>query len=230
VDLLYANPNPVNKKATMLEFGTILENASILFPNVNIRGGSVKQLHDINDLERGLLNGELKGFFDPPAKKKVLKGQAIRNVDRSFGTRLSYEVSIRYDEEGLPEGHELEIHLSGSAGQSFGAFLAKGVTLRLEGEANDYVGKCLSGGKIVIRPPRNASFKSEDNTLIGNVALYGGTSGVAFFRGLGGERFAVRNSGVTAVIESVGDHGCEYMTGGTVIVLGSIGRNFAAAM
>uniref|UniRef100_A0A914H2C3 Glutamate synthase n=1 Tax=Globodera rostochiensis TaxID=31243 RepID=A0A914H2C3_GLORO len=229
VDLLFANPNPVNKKATLLEFGQILHKVSLRFPHINTSGGTVKQLHAINDLEKDLLENELRGFFDSSAVKRVERKRIV-NTNRTFGARLSYEISIRFGELGLPEGHRLELDLVGAAGQSFCAFLANGITVRLEGEANDYVGKCLSGGKIIIRPYRDAICASEQNTLIGNVALYGATSGTAFFRGIGGERFAVRNSGATAVIEGVGDHGCEYMTGGRVIVLNSIGRNFAAAM
>jgi glutamate synthase domain-containing protein 3 len=122
------------------------------------------------------------------------------------------------------------LNLTGSAGQSFGAFLANGVTLTLEGEANDYVGKGLSGGRIIVHPPKKSTFVPEENILIGNVALYGATSGEAFLNGVAGERFAVRNSGATAVVEGVGDHGCEYMTAGTVVVLGPCGRNFAAGM
>jgi len=124
----------------------------------------------------------------------------------------------------------IRIHLTGSAGQSLGAFLANGVTLTLEGEANDYVGKGLSGGRLIVYPPRASGFAAEENILIGNVVLYGATSGEAFFNGVAGERFAVRNSGATAVVEGVGDHGCEYMTNGLVLVLGSCGRNFAAGM
>jgi glutamate synthase domain-containing protein 3 len=127
-------------------------------------------------------------------------------------------------------GRTIRIHLDGSAGQSLGAFLAKGVTLRLEGEANDYVGKGLSGGRIIVHPPRGSTFAAEENIIIGNVALYGATSGEVFFNGVAGERFAVRNSGATAVVEGVGDHGCEYMTNGVVVVLGTCGRNFAAGM
>src|SRR5205814_7069321 len=131
--------------------------------------------------------------------------------------------------EGLPDD-TVRIKFEGSAGQSFGAFLAKGVTMTLEGDANDYVGKGLSGGRLVVHPPRNSRFAAEENILIGNVVLYGATSGEAFFRGVAGERFAVRNSGATAVVEGVGDHGCEYMTNGLVVVLGFCGRNFAAGM
>jgi len=142
---------------------------------------------------------------------------------------LSGEIARRYGSAGLPDD-TIRIHLAGSAGQSFGAFLAKGVTLRLEGEANDYVGKGLSGGRIAVYPPRGSTFAPEENIIIGNVALYGATSGEAFFNGVAGERFAVRNSGSTAVVEGVGDHGCEYMTNGLVVVLGNCGRNFAAGM
>src|SRR4029077_20608690 len=122
------------------------------------------------------------------------------------------------------------IHFTGSAGQSFGAFLPRGVSLTLEGDANDYVGKGLSGGKLVVYPPREATFVAEENILVGNVVLYGATGGEAYFRGVAGERFAVRNSGALAVVEGVGDHGCEYMTGGRVVVIGQTGRNFAAGM
>src|SRR5256886_8295555 len=142
---------------------------------------------------------------------------------------LSGEIARRYGSAGLPDD-TVHIQLSGSAGQSMGAFLAKGVTLTLEGEANDYVGKGLSGGRIVVYPPRGSSFEPEKNIIVGNVVLYGATSGEAFFNGMAGERFAVRNSGATAVVEGVGDHGCEYMTNGLVLVLGSCGRNFAAGM
>ncbi len=155
----------------------------------------------------------------------------IRNVNRTVGTMLGSEVTRRYGGSGLPDD-TIDVTFTGSAGQSFGAFLPRGVTLRLEGDANDYVGKGLSGGRIAVRPPRNAapSFVAEDNIVAGNVLLYGATTGEAFFRGVVGERFAVRNSGATAVVEGVGDHGCEYMTGGRVVVLGSTGRNFAAGM
>jgi glutamate synthase domain-containing protein 3 len=142
---------------------------------------------------------------------------------------LSGEIARRYGSEGLPND-TIRINFEGSAGQSFGAFLAKGVTMTLEGDANDYVGKGLSGGRLIVHAPRNSRFAAEENILIGNVVLYGATSGEAFFSGVAGERFAVRNSGATAVVEGVGDHGCEYMTNGLVIVLGSCGRNFAAGM
>jgi glutamate synthase domain-containing protein 2/glutamate synthase domain-containing protein 3 len=153
----------------------------------------------------------------------------LRNVNRTVGGILSGEIARRFGYVGLPEG-TIEIQLTGSAGQSFGAWLAPGVTLALRGETNDYAGKGLSGGIIAVRPPETALFRAEENTIVGNTVLYGATSGRAFFRGLAGERFAVRNSGASAVVEGVGDHGCEYMTGGRVVVLGPTGRNFAAGM
>src|SRR5258708_17557493 len=142
---------------------------------------------------------------------------------------LGYEVTRRGGGAGLPDD-TITLQFTGSAGQSFGAFVPRGITLALEGDANDYVGKGLSGGRIIVAPPRDATFAAEDNVIAGNVALYGATSGAAFIRGVAGERFAVRNSGATAVVEGVGDHGCEYMTGGRVLVLGRTGRNFAAGM
>jgi glutamate synthase (ferredoxin) len=153
----------------------------------------------------------------------------IHNTNRTVGTILGYEITRRYGGEGLPED-TIKVHFNGSAGQSFGAFVPKGVTMTLEGDANDYLGKGLSGGKIIVYPPRHSTFIAEENILIGNVALYGATGGEAYFRGIAGERFAVRNSGVYAVIEGVGDHGCEYMTGGRVVIIGKTGRNFAAGM
>ncbi|OAP61519.1 hypothetical protein AYL99_03722 [Fonsecaea erecta] len=153
----------------------------------------------------------------------------IVNTDRALGATLSYQISKRYGETGLPQD-TIHVNLRGSAGQSFGAYLAPGVTLELEGDANDYVGKGLSGGRLIIYPPRSAVFKAEENILIGNVCLYGATSGTCYFRGVAAERFAVRNSGANAVVEGVGDHGCEYMTGGRVVILGGTGRNFAAGM
>jgi len=154
---------------------------------------------------------------------------AIRNVNRTVGTMLGHEVTKRYRGQGLPEG-TIDITLTGSAGQSFGAFLPRGITLRLEGDANDYVGKGLSGGRIVVRPDRTATFEASEQVIAGNTIGYGATSGQIFLRGTAGERFCVRNSGATAVVEGVGDHGCEYMTGGVVVVLGGTGRNFAAGM
>jgi glutamate synthase domain-containing protein 3 len=154
---------------------------------------------------------------------------AIRNVHRTVGAMLGGQIARRYGSEGLPDG-TIHFKFRGSAGQSFGAFVPNGVTLELEGDANDYLGKGLSGGRIIAYPPKTSSFLPEESILAGNVVLYGATSGEVFLNGIAGERFAVRNSGATAVVEGVGDHGCEYMTNGLVIVLGSTGRNFAAGM
>ena len=153
----------------------------------------------------------------------------IRNADRAVGAMLSGEIARRYGDAGLPDD-TIVVRFTGSAGQSFGAFAARGLSLELEGEANDYVGKGLSGGRLVVRAPRGAHFLPDETVIVGNTVLYGATSGEAYFAGVAGERFAVRNSGAIAVVEGVGDHGCEYMTGGIVVVLGRTGRNFAAGM
>ena len=161
--------------------------------------------------------------------RKVSVDLPIRNINRTTGTVLSSKIAKKYGPDGLPED-TISIKFSGSAGQSFGAFLAKGITLTLEGESNDYIGKGLSGGKIIVFPPKNILYKPEETILIGNTSLYGATQGEAYFYGMAGERFAVRNSGAQTVVEGTGDHGCEYMTGGVVVVLGMTGRNFAAGM
>ena len=162
-------------------------------------------------------------------RERVEIASPIRNVNRTVGTMLGAELTRRFGGEGLPDD-TITIAFEGSAGQSFGAFLPKGITLRLEGDANDYTGKGLSGGRIIVRPSKSATFAAEDNIIAGNVVLYGATQGEMFLRGIVGERFCVRNSGATAVVEGVGDHGCEYMTGGRVVVLGPTGRNFGAGM
>jgi glutamate synthase (NADPH/NADH) large chain len=155
----------------------------------------------------------------------------IRNVNRTVGTILGHEVTKRFGAEGLPD-NTIQISFTGSAGQSFGAFVPRGITLRLEGDANDYFAKGLSGGRVMVRPSRHGhpDFVAEENIIAGTVILYGATGGECFIRGVVGERFCVRNSGATAVVEGVGDHGCEYMTGGKVVVLGPTGRNFGAGM
>ncbi|MFN3793083.1 MAG: glutamate synthase large subunit [Chitinophagaceae bacterium] len=162
-------------------------------------------------------------------QQKVYAAFPIKNIDRTAGTIVSNEITKRYKAAGLPDD-TIHFRFEGTAGQSFGAFNTKGITLELEGDANDYFGKGLSGAKLIVYPPKQAAYTAEDNIIIGNTAFYGATSGKAFIRGMAGERFAVRNSGVTAVVEGVGDHGCEYMTGGVVVVLGITGRNFAAGM
>jgi glutamate synthase (NADPH/NADH) large chain len=162
-------------------------------------------------------------------RKRVEFSMPIRNVNRTVGTILGSEVTRAFGAKGLPDG-TITIRFKGSAGQSFGAFVPPGMTLTLEGDANDYFGKGLSGGKLAAFPSSKATFVPEENIIVGNVTLYGATSGEAYLRGVAGERFAVRNSGAWAVVEGVGDHGCEYMTGGRVVVLGKTGRNFAAGM
>lgn len=163
------------------------------------------------------------------SQAKVSAQFSIKNIDRTVGTIVSNEITKRYKAAGLADD-TIHFRFEGTAGQSFGAFNTKGITLELEGDANDYFGKGLSGAKLIVYPPKEAAYTAEDNIIIGNTAFYGATSGKAFIRGMAGERFAVRNSGVTAVVEGVGDHGCEYMTGGVVVVLGNTGRNFAAGM
>jgi glutamate synthase domain-containing protein 3 len=160
---------------------------------------------------------------------KIKIEMPIVNTNRTVGTMLSNTVVRKWGERGLPVD-TIHIRFNGSAGQSFGAFLARGITLELEGDSNDYVGKGLSGGRLIVYPPKESTFVAEENVIIGNVALYGATGGRAFFRGKAAERFCVRNSGARAVVEGVGDHGCEYMTGGRAVILGPTGLNFAAGM
>jgi len=161
--------------------------------------------------------------------QRVYHELPIRNVNRTVGTITGSELTLRRGAEGLPDD-TIHFKFTGSAGQSFAAFVPRGMTLEVEGDANDYFAKGLSGGKVIIYPPRSATFVPEENILIGNVALYGATAGQVYARGLAGERFCVRNSGALAVVEGVGDHGCEYMTGGRAVILGPTGRNFAAGM
>ena len=153
----------------------------------------------------------------------------VKNTDRTVGAMLSGEIAKRYGQAGLPDS-TINAHFIGSAGQSFGAFLSKGATFKLEGEANDYLGKGLSGGRIIVVPPTDSTFQPDKNIIAGNTMLYGATSGEVYINGVVGERFCVRNSGAIAVVEGAGDHCCEYMTGGKTVVLGQTGRNFAAGM
>ena len=190
--------------------------------------------HCVQAQDHGLelaLDHQLIAAARPALEKQtpVKASFAIRNVHRTVGTMLGGDIARRYGAKGLPD-ETIQFSFTGSAGQSFGAFLPNGVTLRLEGEANDYVGKGLSGGRIIVYPSPKSGFVPEESIIVGNVVLYGATSGEVFLNGVAGERFAVRNSGATAVVEGVGDHGCEYMTNGMVVVLGQCGRNFAAGM
>src|SRR5690606_25585095 len=181
-------------------------------------------------LEKALDNkliAQAKAAIDNGEKVSFIS--TIKNVNRTVGAMLSGEVAKKYGHEGLPDD-TIHIQLQGTAGQSAGAFLAHGITLDLVGEGNDYVGKGLSGGRIIVRPNTEFRGRAVENIISGNTVLYGAISGEAFLSGVGGERFAVRNSGAIAVVEGTGDHGCEYMTGGTVVVLGDTGRNFAAGM
>ncbi|MGO8931329.1 MAG: glutamate synthase large subunit [Limisphaerales bacterium] len=213
-------------KARGLDFGQILYQ-----PEVPAGVGRFCQIPQEHGLERALDNTVLRKLCAPAIerKEKVLAVLPIRNVHRVVGTIVGSEITRRWGAAGLPED-TIEIHFTGSAGQSFGAFIPKGMTFFLEGDSNDYLGKGLSGGKLIAFPPAQSTFVPEENIIVGNVALYGATAGEAYIRGMAGERFAVRNSGAEAVVESVGDHGCEYMTGGRVVVLGPTGRNFAAGM
>jgi glutamate synthase (ferredoxin) len=213
-------------KARGLDFTNILYQ-----PKVSDDVGRYCQIPQDHGLDKALDNTHLLKLCAPALdrKEKVTASMEIKNVNRVVGTIVGSEVSRRYGAEGLPED-TIKIHFRGSAGQSFGAFMPRGMTWILEGDANDYVGKGLSGGKIILYPPEGSTFVAEENIIAGNVALYGATAGEAYIRGMAGERFCVRNSGVSAVVEAVGDHGCEYMTGGRVLILGQTGRNFAAGM
>ena len=225
VDRLDVNEAVEHWKAKGLDFSAILYNPPV--PSRVARRCIHSQEHGLEQALDHRILGQVSAALETLSPIEVKF--PVRNIHRSVGTMLSGEVARRYGSAGLPVD-TIRLKLNGSAGQSLGAFLAKGVTLTLEGEANDYVGKGLSGGRIIVYPPRGSGFAPEENIIIGNVALYGATSGEGFFNGMAGERFAVRNSGATAVIEGVGDHGCEYMTNGLVLVLGSCGRNFAAGM
>jgi glutamate synthase (NADPH/NADH) large chain len=185
------------------------------------------QDHKIHDILDRKLIAQSQAALDRGAAVRI--SETIRNIDRTAGAMLSGEIAKRYGHTGLPDD-TIHVSLKGTAGQSFGAFLAKGVTFELEGDANDYVGKGLSGGRVVIRPPADAGIVPEESIIVGNTVLYGAIAGECYFRGIAGERFAVRNSGATVVVEGAGDHCCEYMTGGIVVVLGKTGRNFAAGM
>jgi glutamate synthase (NADPH) large chain len=213
-------------KAAGIDLSPIMVNASALRPEAGTRC-TISQDHG---LDRALDHRLIEYSHDALAHQRPVRIELpIRNVNRTVGTMLSHEIVTRWGAEGLPDG-TIHAKLSGSAGQSFGAWLAPGVTLELEGDANDYVGKGLSGGRVIVYPPKNSSFVAEENIVIGNVALYGAVEGEAYFRGVAAERFCVRNSGALAVVEGVGDHGCEYMTGGRAVILGKTGRNFAAGM
>ncbi len=225
VDMLETRPAVEHWKAKGIDFSTLLYNPKM--PSRIARHCTTKQDHGLDEALDYKLIDHAQEAID--TKTPIVIKLPIKNVHRTVGAMLSGQIARKYGAEGLPDD-TICFEFTGSAGQSFGAFLAKGVTLELEGDANDYVGKGLSGGRIIVYPPESSTFVPEENILVGNVVLYGATSGEAFFNGMAGERFAVRNSGATAVVEGLGDHGCEYMTNGLVIVLGKTGRNFAAGM
>ena len=225
VDLLEVNDAVEHYKTRGLDFSKILAKPQVP------AGGSIRcitrQQHDFSLSIDAELIQKAKAAIEN--QKSVSLNHKIRNCNRTAGATLSYEISKRYGSKGLPED-TIKVKFEGSAGQSFGAFLAPGVTFELEGDANDYFGKGLSGGKLIIYPPKKATFRPQDNSITGNVNLFGATAGEVYIHGMAGERFCVRNSGAVAVVEGVGDHGCEYMTGGRVIILGQTGVNFAAGM
>ena len=226
VDLLEQDRSAAGWKAATIDLGALLTPAVPPRADVGVICAQVQDHGLAGALDRELI---VRAKAAIEAADRVRIEAEVRNVNRVVGTTLSHEISKRWGELGLPDD-TVHLVLRGSAGQSLGAWSVRGVTIELEGDANDYVGKGLSGGKLIIYPPRQAGFVAEDSVIVGNVALYGATGGLAFIRGRAAERFCVRNSGARAVVEGVGDHGCEYMTGGRVVVLGPFGRNFAAGM
>jgi glutamate synthase (ferredoxin) len=223
-DLLHVKPAKAGSRAAELNLDAILHNPLIENPNVHFVPEDVYDFHLENTLDMKVLMKRFKLASKTPQSVSL----DVSNVDRAFGTIFGSEITRKYG-NSLPDD-VYTVHCTGAGGQSFGGFIPNGLTLDLVGDCNDYLGKGLSGGKLIVRPPKGISYRPEDNIIIGNVALYGATSGTAFINGMAGERFCVRNSGATAVVEGVGDHGCEYMTGGTVVVLGKTGKNFAAGM
>ena len=223
-DLLRVKPAAPGSRAAELDLDCILHNPAIANSNVHFIKEDSYDFHLENTLDMKVLMKKFKLGSKAPQNVSL----NVSNVDRAFGAIFGSEITRKYGND-LPDD-VYTVHCTGAGGQSFGAFIPSGLTLELVGDCNDYMGKGLSGGKIVVRPPQGIDFKPEENIITGNVALYGATSGKAFISGVAGERFCVRNSGATAVVEGVGDHGCEYMTGGTVVVLGQTGKNFAAGM
>ena len=223
-DLLRVKPAAPGSRAAELDLDCILHNPAIANSNVHFIKEDSYDFHLENTLDMKVLMKKFKLGSKAPQSVSL----NVSNVDRAFGAIFGSEITRKYGND-LPDD-VYTVHCNGAGGQSFGAFIPNGLTLELVGDCNDYMGKGLSGGKIIVRPPQGIDFKPEENIITGNVALYGATSGKAFISGVAGERFCVRNSGATAVVEGVGDHGCEYMTGGTVVVLGQTGKNFAAGM
>ena len=225
-DLLAVRTPAANPRAATVDLSAILHNPYAGQPGQRFNPADIYDFHLENTVDLKILEPTLGEALDQG--KPMRLSLPVSSTDRAVGTILGSDIT-RLHGNSLPEDTFL-IRCSGGGGQSFGAFLPAGVTLELEGDANDYLGKGLSGGKLVVYPPRGSRFDPSENILVGNVALYGATSGKAFLNGVAGERFCVRNSGATAVVEGVGDHGCEYMTGGRVVILGPTGKNFAAGM
>ena len=226
---LDVNRRGLNYKSRGLDLAPLLTPASELNPGAGIRWTD-EQYHGLDVAKDNEFIAKARDALDNGTP--VVIETDITNINRTAGTMLSYQISKKYGEAGLPDD-TIHLKLKGHGGQSMGFTLAKGVTMTVEGDANDYTGKGLSGGTIAVYPQKeviDSGFLAEEHVVVGNVALYGATAGKAFFRGKGGERFCVRNSGALAVVEGIGDHGCEYMTGGRVVVLGDTGRNFAAGM
>ena len=223
-DLLHVKPSAAGSRAAKMNLDCILHNPAIANSNVHFVPADTYDFHLENTLDMKVLMKKFKLGSKAPQSVSL----NVSNVDRAFGAIFGSEITRKYGND-LPDD-VYTVHCTGAGGQSFGAFIPSGLTLELVGDCNDYMGKGLSGGKIVVRPPQGIDFKPEENIITGNVALYGATSGKAFISGVAGERFCVRNSGATAVVEGVGDHGCEYMTGGRVVILGKTGKNFAAGM
>jgi glutamate synthase (ferredoxin) len=225
VDKLRTRTDITHWKASRLDFSDVLRPAD-RGPGVEV----CKVIEQDHGVERSL-DVELIERAKPTLEsgKKTEISMAIRNVHRTVGGQLAGEISRRFGPKGLPHG-TLRVKFEGTAGQSFGAWMVDGMEFTLAGDANDYVGKGMAGGVLAIHPPKGATFPADENIIVGNTVLYGATGGHAFFNGMAGERFCVRNSGAIAVVEGVGDHGCEYMTGGRAVVIGKTGRNFAAGM
>ena len=227
-DLLHVKPSAAGSRAAKMNLDCILHNPAIANSNVHFVPADTYDFHLENTLDMKVLMKKFKKDFDTAEPKPMTVTLDVGNTDRAFGTIFGSEITAKFGNT-LPED-TFHVVCHGYGGQSFGAFIPRGLTLELVGDANDYLGKGLSGGEIVVYPPKEVTFDRSENIVIGNVALYGATGGKAFINGVAGERFCVRNSGAVAVVEGVGDHGCEYMTGGTVVVLGKTGKNLAAGM
>ena len=227
-DLLKVRPAPAGSRASEMDLSGLLQNPLVENTNVHFDPKAVYDFKLEQTPDMKVLMKKFKKSFDMPEPRPMIVQMEVGNTDRTFGSIFGSEITAKFGNT-LPDD-TFHVVCTGYGGQSFGAFIPKGLTLELIGDSNDYLGKGLSGGRIIVYPPKNVTYDRSENILIGNVAFYGATGGKAFINGVAGERFCVRNSGAVAVVEGVGDHGCEYMTGGTVVVLGKTGKNFAAGM